>query len=72
MRVIPMPGQECHDPMREEPPDMREESPEIEEESPDRSAGGVDVQDLAENKPVEEHPQSGQMLLDGRGGVIET
>jgi len=37
MRVIPMPGQECHDPMREELPNMREELPEIEEESPDRA-----------------------------------
>ena len=29
--------------------------------------GGVGVDDLPGNQPVEQHPQAGQVLLDGRG-----
>ncbi len=31
--------------------------------------GRIDGQDLADHHPVEQHPQSGQPLLDGRFGV---
>ncbi len=32
--------------------------------------GGVGVDDLPGDQPVEEHPQAGQVLLNGRGGVF--